>query len=310
MAKPLKEYIEEHAPQLGFDAVAAFERATKQLSRYGEDTADKAMVFDGVFEIETKEVDDDEPVVDITVEIADRSKEVLLVSGADFKNFEKNPIMLSGHRYAPEFTIGGSRWINRAKGQWGGKEVNVLRAKPWFASTPFAQDHKVLVKEGALRAFSHTFIPIAFVDDEESIKELGFNPRDIRRVYTKWELLEISLVTIPDNPAALIAQKGAIESVYFKDMIKRYETEGKEEKEEEPEEEFELTLRDLLEAIDSVKSELEEVKELISKGKIGQEPPAGDSGDLPNEKEMGKLILETVNEVVKEKIEKFKQEVN
>jgi len=228
MAKLLKDYLKEYCPKVGMNPELEFKNAVK---RYGEDTANKAMVFDSMIEIETKELDEDEPIVDVTVEIPDRSREVMLVSGAKLANYRKNPIMLSGHRYAPEFTIGGARWIKPGKTNWKGKEVNSLKAKTWFASTPFSQDHKTLIKEGALRAFSHTFVPLEFVDDEDSIKELGFKPKNVNRIYTDYEILEFGPVTIPDNPAALVAQKSVVESDYFKDMIRGYEGDNEDETE-------------------------------------------------------------------------------
>ena len=63
-----------------------------------------------------------------------------------------------------------------------------------------ADVYRKLYKGGFMRASSVGFIPREW--------KIGQNDKDPRRTYTKAELLEISLVTVPANPNALMSAKG------------------------------------------------------------------------------------------------------
>jgi len=69
--------------------------------------------------------------------------------------------------------------------------------------TQLGQEAKTLVEGGFIRGASIRFIPFEWVEDPEKIKELGFEPSKVLRVYTKAELLEWSLVAVPANPLAM-----------------------------------------------------------------------------------------------------------
>jgi len=104
-------------------------------------------------------------------------------------NFKKNPIALFGHNGS--FPIGS--WENvRVE---GGKLVGRLRLAARGTSERI-DELLSLIEQGILRAVSVGFIPVKSepIDDKR--------PYDGRR-YTKQELLECSLVSVPANPAAL-----------------------------------------------------------------------------------------------------------
>lgn len=123
----------------------------------------------------------------------DRYGDVIDAQGWDLRNFKKNPIALFGH--SGSFPIGN--WTNiRVEG-------NKLIATLKLASkgTSDRIDELInLVEQGILRAVSVGFRPL----ESEPIdpkKPYG------GQLYTKQELLETSLVSVPANPAALALAK-------------------------------------------------------------------------------------------------------
>jgi HK97 family phage prohead protease len=142
------------------------------------------------------ETDDDERTVTAVISTGsiDRDKEVMLPKGAMFENFIKNPIVLWGHSHT-DSPIGKALWIKRQ----GGKII----AKTKFAMTQKAQEIYDLFKGGFLKAFSIGFIPVE--SRQPTTEDLKSNPdwAEVRRIISKWELLEYSAVPIPANPEAL-----------------------------------------------------------------------------------------------------------
>lgn len=126
-------------------------------------------------------------------ETVDRYGDVVVASGWDLRNFKKNPIALFGHQSS--FPIG--RWSNiRVE---GGK----LLAKLNLAARGTSQriDELIgLVEQGILRAVSVGFRAL---EQEPIDKEKPYGGYR----YTKSELLETSLVSVPANPAALALAK-------------------------------------------------------------------------------------------------------
>lgn len=176
-----------------------------------------------VFEV-TEKAEDGVIVTFSTVDI-DRDKEILLPKGVILDNYEKNRIVLTDHTYRVGNAVGKALWVKITD--------RGLRAKIQFASTPYAQDVKTLVEEGVINALSHTFYPLEYVETPEEIKALGFDPKEVKRVYTKWELLEISFVTLPANPNALVERDFNLQSAYFKSLKEKVEK-GEELNPEEP----------------------------------------------------------------------------
>jgi HK97 family phage prohead protease len=118
----------------------------------------------------------------------DRDGDILAPSGCVLTNYNRNPIVLAGHD--PAQPVGNAR-------------VSVLpdrvEAVITFApagASPIADHWAALAKSGVVRAVSVGFRPIEW-------EPLG---RGGRR-YTSWELMEISLVSVPANADALVVER-------------------------------------------------------------------------------------------------------
>lgn len=120
----------------------------------------------------------------------DRDGEIVDPAGLDLTNFLKNPVLLYAHDYRSDpigkvvsIKLEGSRILFTPEFAIGISE----RAKQYFE----------LCKQGFLNAFSIGFIPQEWSDRKNA-------DGSSNRVFTKSELLEISLVPVPANPNALI----------------------------------------------------------------------------------------------------------
>lgn len=123
----------------------------------------------------------------------DRYGDIIEAAGWVLTNFKKNPIALFGHR--SDSPIG--TWSNlRVE---GGKLIGKLNLAARGTSARI--DELIsLVEQGVLRAVSVGFMPIK---SEPLNPERPYGPQR----YTKQELLETSLVSVPANPAALALAK-------------------------------------------------------------------------------------------------------
>ena len=128
----------------------------------------------------------------------DRYGDTVNPEGCDLKNFKKNPVLLWAHDHRIP-TVGNATkiWVE-------GKE---LMMKFKFAPTPFAQELKMLVDEGFLKAFSVGFMA----------KDYKFNDSGID--FLEWELLECSFCNVPAYAEALMKSVGA-NSEKYKNFIK------------------------------------------------------------------------------------------
>lgn len=116
----------------------------------------------------------------------DRDGDTLEPNGCKFENFMKNPVVLWAHGYtsppigkALNLDIQSDRIVSKVK----------------FAPTAFAQEIKALVDGGFVNGASVGFIP-----DKD-----GFVAKENGQGYTfkSWQLLEYSLVPVPNNPNAV-----------------------------------------------------------------------------------------------------------
>lgn len=129
---------------------------------------------------ESKKLKDGKDIVAIATDpTEDRDGEVIEPKGVDVKDYSRNPILLFGHQHNT-LPIGKAENLRLEGEQW--------KFSPVFSeATQMSREVKALHDEGVLRAWSIGFIP------EE---------RDGNK-WTKSKLLEISLVNVPSNPAAL-----------------------------------------------------------------------------------------------------------
>lgn len=126
-------------------------------------------------------------------ESVDRYGDIIEAKGWVLGNFKKNPIALFGH--SSGFPVG--TWSNiRVEGTRLVAKLN-LAAR----GTSARIDELIsLVEQGILRAVSVGFIPIK---SEPINPDRPYGPQK----YTRQELLETSLVSVPANPAALALAK-------------------------------------------------------------------------------------------------------
>lgn len=125
----------------------------------------------------------------------DRDGDRIDVKGLDLKAFKENPIMLFGHNHH-QLPIGTAKKIKI--------QDKSMTFEPEFSdSHELARNVKALWKEGVLKAVSIGFIP----------KEREGN------VFTKAELLEISVVNVPSNPKALAqAEAKGLDVTFLKEV--------------------------------------------------------------------------------------------
>ena len=138
-------------------------------------------------------------------ETPDRMGDIITASGWVFENFNKNPIALFNHR--ADFPIG--RWENlRIEG-------TSLRGRMIMApagTSSRIDEIRKLIDAGILRAVS-----VGFVDIES--EPLSKKDPWSGRKFTKQELIETSLVSVPANPNALAVAKSLGISPATIDMV-------------------------------------------------------------------------------------------
>jgi len=140
-------------------------------------------------QIDEKSFNDDEQsfVAWASKPVLDRDKEIIEWDAWNLERFDKNPVIIWAHDYSKP-PVGRSVWHKTEK--------EGLKFKPTFANTDMGKELYQLYKDKILNAFSVGFVAHDKVDgDEDDV----FNTK-----YTDCELLEISCVSIPSCPEALV----------------------------------------------------------------------------------------------------------
>lgn len=140
----------------------------------------------------------------------DRYDDIILTSGWELGNFNKNPIALFGHMGS--FPIG--TWENVRV------EDNALRGTLVLAKAGTSDridELRKLIDAGILKAVSVGFTPLDY--EERKGDTYGL-------VYTRQELVECSLVSVPANPNALVVAKSLgisddFQKIVFKPLVKK-----------------------------------------------------------------------------------------
>ncbi len=125
----------------------------------------------------------------ITAENRDRDGEVVKADGGQFENYNKNPVVLWAHDYQ-SLPVGKTVKLERKD-----KAIISTVQFPTKEEYEYADTVYKLCKGGYLNAVSIGFIPIDVVQ--------GKSEKDPSRTFTKWEMLEYSIVPVPSNPDAL-----------------------------------------------------------------------------------------------------------
>lgn len=165
----------------------------------------------------------------ISTAAVDRDGEVLIPMGCYSKNYEKNPVVLLNHSYW-DLPVGKCVAIKR--------DDTSITAKTIFAERPdtFPTDDEwipdtllSLFKQNILKAFSVGFDVLSGgmrAATDQDVEKYGAS---CRRVYSKWELLEYSVVPIPANQEALAlaVAKGLVSDKTHKGLFGMSEEEKK-----------------------------------------------------------------------------------
>ena len=170
----------------------------------------------------TEDMPPNEVIATISTEEVDRYGDIVRADGGVFGYWEANKVVLFGHN-SNALPVGQGLWIKKMPG----KVISRFR----FNDSAFAQDVNKLVKSGDLRATSIGFIPVEaeWIIDSETGEETGGIE------FTKWELLEYSVVPVPANRGALMQAvgKGMGMTDKMKNMLELGEAPGKAPKTEE-----------------------------------------------------------------------------
>lgn len=146
-------------------------------------------------DVQVKSISDFEIEMIGSTAAVDRDNEVLSIEGWDLKAYKKNPVVLEAHNY----------WepaIGRAKVSIKDKQMVFRIEFPPEGVYPRADLFRKLYKLGFMKASSVGFIPSEY--------KMGNGVDEPRRTFLKQELTEISLVTVPANPEALLSEKSLL----------------------------------------------------------------------------------------------------
>ena len=127
-------------------------------------------------------------------ETPDRMGDVILADGWDLTNFKKNPIALFNHR--PDFPIGTWSKLRVEDGKLRGKLILAPEG-----TSPRIDEIRRLIEADILRASSVGFKPISATARRNGQGEY------VGETFTRSELVETSVVSVPANPNALAVAK-------------------------------------------------------------------------------------------------------
>lgn len=132
----------------------------------------------------------------------DRDGDIIMPEGWDLKNYNMNPVFLWAHDYSiPPIGKSIKTWVEKGK-------LLFDIVFPEKGIYPFADTVYNLYKGGFLNATSVGFVgKQAEQRDDEAVKELPEWRRGVK--FLEQELLELSAVPVPSNPAAIQQAKSA-----------------------------------------------------------------------------------------------------
>lgn len=149
-------------------------------------------------------------VATISTAAVDSDGDVLIPAGMNSKRWEKNPVVMYSHNYQM-LPVGRVASLKRSEKAIVAKMVFASRPathpaeQEWLPDTLYS-----LYREGVLSAFSVGFHTIESRHPTKSDID-KFGP-SVKKVISKWEVLEVSACSIPANPeaVAIAVNKGGI----------------------------------------------------------------------------------------------------
>ena len=154
----------------------------------------------------------------ITAETLDRDGEVLIPSGMNSKEFDRNPVLFWNHDYSKP--VGRAVGLKRRDRDIVGEFV--FAKKPdGYVGEFFPEVAAALVGQGIVNAVS-----VGYVPEEGGVRKAT----DIDRkrygtatttIFSRWKLLEVSLAPLQANPDALITavRKGLVSPIAAKQFF-------------------------------------------------------------------------------------------
>jgi len=138
-------------------------------------------------------------------ETVDRHGDIVRVEGWDLSDYKKNPVFLWGHDYDHE-PVGKALKVTKKVNKEKPSE-NALMFKIYFPTRDIsekADNVYKMYKSGILSATSVGFMPTEMKrpKDEDEREKLGLGKWGVE--FTKQKLWELSAVTVPSNPDALV----------------------------------------------------------------------------------------------------------
>lgn len=220
---------------------------------------------DKQYALEIKAIDEQNMIIDMVGSTADvdRVGDVIAIDGVDYSDYMKNPIVLPNHDYSSQ-AIGKTLSITPTD--------NKLIFKIQFAATEIGQEWFYLYSKGFMSSSSIGFIPIEYSPNDSG----GYT-------YTKIQLLEISLVTVPcqQNANILRAFKdGKISKALFDCLKKEEEVISKD------------SLEEIAKACTDIESNINSIRNLIE-------------GLACEEEKTEEYTEEEINKAVEENIKKI-----
>jgi HK97 family phage prohead protease len=133
-----------------------------------------------------------EPEITISTVALDRDSDVIVPEGCDLSGYRRNPVVGYQHFRHDSLPIGSTTSIDIVPGR------GIKARWRWLENDPLANRVRNAFDQGVLRAASVGFIASEWSD----VRETG------GRRFTKWCLLEWSLVAVPANPEAVRVLRG------------------------------------------------------------------------------------------------------
>ena len=145
-------------------------------------------------------------VFTISTNNIDRCNDIMIPSGALLDNYKRNPVVLSQHR-SYEYPFGRTTDIQVTP-------TGLVATAKFHDYTDEAKLIIKLLNGGYLNAASIGFAPLEWIDRTPAEGELIHPTDDMQvREYTKWDLYEWSVVTIPANGYAVRPAKNIDDAV-------------------------------------------------------------------------------------------------
>lgn len=146
----------------------------------------------------------------ISTNSVDRDGEVLIPQGCNWKNYQKNNVVLFGHDYY-RLPVGKMTGLVRDADSITGKIIFAERPEKHPTDEEWLPDTLLdLFQQKVLNAFSVGFsIKESRPATDKDLQTFGAG---CRRVISKWELMEVSVVALPCNQdaVALAVSKGLV----------------------------------------------------------------------------------------------------